>query len=183
MKEYKDKLLQFKEHLSKLSNQTIIDLKGILSDEIIEYQLKRTNSDIIVYLFEYGYEMLDLTFYGLDKYFQQYTEHISLPTKFPNKDSEFITSDDIYQFENKKAIKSYNNELTEHEKDLINAYHTEKTKIFESWFSNCWKKASIGIELTKDAYFSIHDTNCRIDLSTMKEISHTEIIKKLGLEE
>lgn len=176
--EYQEKLEQFEEYLQKLSNQTTTDLKSILLDKIITYELKRDYSDIVIYSFEYGFELLDLTFYGLDKNLQQYTEHISLPTKFPDNNWTNITPEPIFVFENKKTMIRCNENCSEQEIELYDEYFTKKYKIFEDCFLTRWKEATKDIELKKGAYFSIHDTNERIDLSTMKEIKYEEIRTK-----
>ncbi len=180
MNDYQKNIEQFKEDLLNLSNQTIIDLTDILMDKNIVYQFKRTSSDIVIYLFEYDYELLGLTFYGLDKDFNQYTEHISIPSKFPDVNWKDITRQSIYKFENDKSFKIYSDDdnSDKSEEQLFNNYLAEKNELFESWFFDCWKKATKGIELIKDAYFSIHDTDKRIDLSTMTEISEEQIINK-----
>lgn len=178
MNDYQKNIEQFKEDLLNLSNQTINDLTDILMDKNIVYQFKRTNSDIVVYLFEYDFELLGLNFYGLDKDLNQYTEHISIPTKFPEEDWKNITRKSIYAFESDKIMKRYNKGLEEAEIKLYDEYFEEKNDLFERWFFDCWEKASKDIELTKGVYFSIHDTDERIDLSTMTEISDEEIINK-----
>ena len=176
--EYQEKIEQFKEYLLKLSNQMTTDLKNILLDKIITYELKRNNSDIVIYLFEYGFELLDLTFYGLDKNLQQYTEHISLPTKFPDNNWTNITPEQIYIFENEKTMIRFKENCSEQEIDLYDKYFVKKYEVFEDWFITLWKEAIKNIELKKSAYFSIHDTDERIDLSTMKEIKYEEIRSK-----
>ncbi len=178
MNEYQEKLELFKEDLLSLSNQTIIDLKGILLNKIITYQLNRNDSDIVVYLFEYDFELLGLTFYGLDKNLDQYTEHISLPTKFPDKNWGNITRESLFRFENEKTMKRYGESCSEKEANSFDEYFVKKRTAFENWFLTCWKEAMKGIELKKGAYFSIHDTDDRIDLSSMKEINDDDIIKK-----
>nr|WP_199001328.1 hypothetical protein [Flavobacterium sp. ASV13] len=178
MSDYQKNIEQFKKDLLNLSNQTINDLNDILMNRSIVYQFNRSNSDIVIYLFEYDFELLGLTFYGLDKNFNQYTEHISIPTKFPEENWKNITCKSIYSFESDKIMKRYNEGLDEIEVKLYEEYFEEKYNIFESWFFDCWKKAIKDVELKKGVYFSIHDTDERIDLSSMEEISKEEIINK-----
>ena len=178
MNEYQENIEQFKKDLLNLSNQTIKDLNDILMNRNIVYQFNRTNSDIVVYLFEYDFELLGLSFYGLDKDLNQYTEHISIPTKFPDENWKRITRKSICSFENGKIMKRYNEGFDKAELKLYDKYFEEKNDIFESWFFDCWEKASKDIELKKGAYFSIHDTSKRIDLLSMTEISDEEIINK-----
>ncbi|TDQ77890.1 hypothetical protein [Sphingobacterium yanglingense] len=179
MNEYQKYLEQFKQDLQRLSEQTISDIRDILMDKSIVYQYKRTNEDIVVYLFEYDFELLDLTFYGLDKNLSQYTEHISIPSKFPEKDWKTITRNSIYSFESEKTMKRYDDNVDQDESRLYDSYFDEKNEAFENWFFDCWKEASQGIELQKGMYFSIHDTGDRIDLSTMTEVSEEEIVRRL----
>ncbi|CAI8182429.1 MAG: Uncharacterised protein [Formosa sp. Hel1_33_131] len=178
MEEYQKNLEQFRDDLSKLSNQTIIDLKGILLNKIVTYEFNRNESGVVAYLFEYDFELLGLTFYGLDKYLSQYTEHIALPTKFPDDNWKNITQESIYHFESKKTMKRYDEDCNKQEIKLFDEYFVKKYNIFKNWFFICWKKATKGIELKKGAYFSMHDTNYLTELKTMKEIEYDEVKEK-----
>ncbi|MDR2285614.1 MAG: hypothetical protein LBE37_20545 [Sphingobacterium sp.] len=178
--EYQKNLEQFKKDLQCLSHQTIIDIRDILMDRSIVYQYKRTNADIVVYLFEYDFELLDLTFFGLDKNLSQYTEHISIPSTFPEEDWKTITRNSIYNFESEKTMKRYDENVDQDESSSFDDYFDEKNEAFENWFLDCWKEASQGIELDKGLYFSIHDTGERLDLSSMTEVSEQEIINRLN---
>jgi hypothetical protein len=180
MNDYQKNIELFKNDLQALSNQTIKDVNDILMNKSIVFQYKRTDTDIVIFLFEYDYELLGLSFYGLDKDFNQYTEQISIPTKFPDENWKNITQQSIYKFENEKVFKIYSkgDDSDKNEEELFNEYLTEKNDLFESWFCDCWKKASRDIQLRKGVYFSIHDTNERLDLSSMTEITHEEIINR-----
>ena len=182
MTEYHKNIDNYKKHLSLLSKQIIIDLKAILLDKVIEYELNRTNSDIVIYLFEYGFELFDLTFYGLDKKFDSYTKHISLPTKFPDEKHKCLTPKSVVLFEQKKFINSCEGKTSDKEKKEFSEYLEERKNIFEKWFFSSWEIARTGIDCKKGIYFSIHDTNERIDLLTMETIKDNEIMKKLNLE-
>lgn len=149
-------------------------------DRSIVYQYKRTNEDIVVYLFEYDFELLDLTFYGLDKNLSQYTDHISIPSKFPENDWKTITRKSIYNFESEKTMKRYDENADQDECRLYDSYFDEKNDVFENWFLDFWKEASQGIELQKGMYFSMHDTGDKLDLSTMTEVSEEEIMNRLN---
>jgi len=182
MNEYQEKIEEYKEYLSLLSNQIIIDLKGILLDEIIEYEFGKKNSDIVIYLFEYGHELFDLTFYGFDKKFGFYTKLISLPTKFPDENHNCLTSKKNVLFEQEKFINWCEKKISPDEYEEFEKYLKEKRELFKNWFFSCWKTAKKGIDCKKGFYFSIHDTDERIDLLTMKTIRDKEIMKKFDSE-
>jgi hypothetical protein len=61
--------------------------------------------------------------------------------------------------------------------DFTNEYTQKKEEIFEEWFISCWDKTRREYDNIPPAFFSIHDTNYKINLDTKEKINDDEIIK------
>ncbi len=175
MKEFELTLNDFKNYLSKLTNQLTSDLKDIIDKKVIVYKEGKSESDIEGYFFEYEYEWLDIIFYGLDKNNDLSTETIKLPTKLIEESyPDSLTSKKMNVFEINIEDEYDMDKYSEDEfYDLLDNYHEEKYKIFEKWFCDCWKQASDGKDIKTNSYFSVHDTNYKTDLRTMTKIKQS----------
>ncbi|WP_347217992.1 hypothetical protein [Chryseobacterium sp.] len=179
MEDLKKLNIEFKNYLEAISSQLIEDLIHLLNGDNISYIGNNGRSDIKAFYFEYEYEYLDIVFWGVDRNNKIATQTVSLPTKKSgsaeeNSDWNALIPEKIWN------VVSHFQDHYEGEDfdDILDEYDDEKYKLFEHWFSDCWKKASEHTHVQMDAYFSIHDTYFRTDLNTLKMINEDEIAQR-----
>lgn len=179
MKDLKKLNTELKKHLEEISSQLTQDLIHLLKGEGIRYLGNRKRSDIKAFYFEYEYEYLDIVFRGVDNNGKAATQTVSLPAKKKGIAEENSEWNALIPKKIWNAVSDFQNHYEGEDFDeILDEYDNEKYKLFEQWFSDCWKKASEQAKIKIDAYFSIHDTYFRTDLNTLKTINEDEIAQR-----
>lgn len=179
MEDLKKLNIEFKKYLEQTRAQLIGDMIHLLKGENIRYLNNNGKSDIKAFYFEYEYEYLDIVFWGVDRKGKIATETNFLPTQKSgnaegNSDWDALIPERIWNIVSDFQDHYEGDDFD----DILDEYDDEKYKLFERWFSDCWKKASEHTKVHMDAYFSIHDTYFRTDLNTLKTINEDEIAQR-----
>ena len=151
-----------------IETETIMQstIKEILN-EIVE------DNSIFAIFFEYEYDVMDLSFFATDNEEKPLlikqdilSKGINSKTLFPdellNKQSELVDEYDG---------------VDENFDEIYDEYEQRKQDIFKKWFKLCWDKIAGEYNNIPNAFFSIHDTNWKYNLSTNEKIKHSEIFK------
>ena len=172
---------EWKLYLESSAEQMQEDIRNILTDKIVKYELGKSKQDIAALYFEYEYEYMNITFWAENKNEMLITEVMELPTIMRNNTNEKSNWKHFFPETIWKEVVESEDEYEGDEDDYYDArdeYTNKNTELFEEWFFNCWKVAIKGMGNIPDAYFSIHDTNWRTDLRTGNEMSLAEISKR-----
>jgi hypothetical protein len=131
------------------------------------------NKNIFVMFFEYEYDDMDIMFYTIDKNENILSRKIDVLNDELN--CKHLFPKDL--FERQMEIDdTYDGEDDNYE-DYREKYSQIKDDIFKNWFMKCWDKIKGEYKNIPKTYFSIHDTNYKIDLETKEKIKYDEIIK------
>lgn len=188
MIEFKEMLVYLQEYLDKHSNLIVQDLLNL----DIKLFYGKTDPDIANYIFEYSYEYLTITLFLMDSSFNEVATSVRLPSSFvknnsypsrDDKDSNYFIPYKLEQFEMNIEDEYDDSRYTEDEfYDAFDEYQTQKTRLFESWFVQCWQQAQQLTNATTkstaekvNSYFSVHDTYYKLHLNTMKTVTTDDI--------
>jgi hypothetical protein len=158
--EFNEMLNGWEDYLKSLETKMEVTIKTILNEII-------GNCKIYAIFFEYEYEIMNTKFEAVDdnnnvlvaKY-DLFQDETNCKTLFPK---EFLDKEYKMEFEKRNA----NDDEFD---DSYGEFENKKNEIYEKWFQLCWNKIKIEYNNIPKAYFSIHDTNYKIDLSTGEEI-------------
>ena len=154
----------WEQFLTEIETKMQSAIKEILN-EIVE------ENSIFAIFFEYEYDIMNLSFFATD-----------------NEENPLLVKQDILSKEtNCKTL--FPNELLNKQYELVDEYdgvdenfdeiydeYTQrKQDIFKKWFKLCWDKVTNKYKKIPNAFFSIHDTNWKYNLSTNEKIKHSEI--------
>jgi hypothetical protein len=162
---YKDEftkmLNEWENYLKSLEAKMKNTMKAILNEVI-------GNCKIQAIFFEYEFEILNTKFEAFDdkgnillaKY-NILLDEINCKTFFPK---DLLDKEYEIEFEKRSAndAEFYNS---------YNEFGIEKCEIYEKWFQLCWNEIKVEYNNIPKAYFSVHDTDYKIDLSTGEEIT------------
>ncbi|WP_139262515.1 hypothetical protein [Chryseobacterium polytrichastri] len=166
--------IELKKYLEQISPQLIVDLTDLINDKNINYLNNKSKNNCKALYFEYQYDYLDIIFWSVDQAGERITELIRLPSKKIDRiDEEWsaLIPKQIWE-----AAADFEDTYEDDDfDDILDEYNTEKYELFESWFLECWKKATEQTKVEVDAYFSIHDTYFKTDLHSMETINTDEI--------
>ena len=166
---YKDEfnrmLMDWGNYLKSLETKMQCVLEKIVNEII-------GNSKIYVIFFEYEYEILNTKFEAFDdeekilvaKY-NILLEEINCKTLFPK---ELLDKEYKMEFE-KRDVKD------DEFDNSYNEFSMGKCEMYEKWFQECWNNIKKEYNNIPKAYFSIHDTSYKIDLSTGNEVDTDKI--------
>jgi hypothetical protein len=151
----------------------------------LEFFIKREspNQKLRMFSFIYSYEDFKTVVYSLDNMGETITDVVGLPIK---------DYEDLYAMENYERFIPHELEDKEHDIcdqyealddenkmnkywDYHENYYSKKTKIFKSWFIECWRIASTSTNTSILTSFSIHDSSGGIELTTGEYRSDDEI--------
>jgi hypothetical protein len=182
MNNFSDALNEFENYLSRLSTQMVSDLQNILTMQTIPFMDSKSQTDMAALFFEYDYEWLDIFFYGVDKELEPVTNTVKLPSKLlPESHGDTLQPEVLHEFEiNVEDEFDFDNNDEDEFYEQLDEYKDKKSEIFESWFSQCWDKATKNPEAKPEAFFSVHDTAFKTDLNRAKTAKEVEIIKLLA---
>jgi hypothetical protein len=93
-------------------------------------------------------------------------KELNSKTLFPN---------DLYEIQH-EVVNEYDGEDDNFD-EIYGEYEQKKEDIFKRWFKSCWDEAVKGHNNIPNSFFSIHDTNWKIDLSTGEKIGFDKIMK------
>ncbi|SFN21442.1 hypothetical protein SAMN05421594_1522 [Chryseobacterium oleae] len=169
-----------KTYLEEITEQFVKDLVQILEGENADYLNGKSKTDIVAYYFEYEYDHLDISAWTVDKSGAIATKPVLLLTQ---REKQSHNKTDWNALLPEKIWKAASDFQEQHEDDddfddWWDEYNEEKYELFENWFFDGWKKASIETESRVDAYFSVHDTYFKTDLNTLQTINDDEIAER-----
>jgi len=180
MKSLKLLNIELKNHLEEIKGEFIENLVQMLKGENADYLSGKTKTDIKALYFEYEYDYLDIITWAADKNGEIITGAVKLPGQRKKQIGEseewtYFLPENIWN-----SASDFQEQYEEEDDfdDFWDEYNDEKYRLFESWFSDCWKKAAEKAQVTLDAYFSVHDTYFKTDLNTFTTISDDEIAKR-----
>jgi hypothetical protein len=157
----------WKKYLTEIRIKLQCSIKTIL-EEIIG------NDNIFATFFEYEYDVMDILFFAIDKNENEIIFKKDILNEKLN--SKILFPVDLYEKQNEVMAK-YDGEDDDFD-NIYNKYDQEKTDIFEKWFKSCWDEAIKGYNNVPNSFFSIHDTNYKLNLKTNEEIKYCEILNK-----
>lgn len=138
------------------------DLVKIITGELTNLKEGKTFDDVVRIHFEYDYDDLNIYFWQED-YDQNVLNDrvLAIPINktddlFPNELSDIDLEDELFD-------QGYSEE--EIYSNILSNYDEDRCEILEQWFHHCWKNAREKVELTRQAFFSIHDTNSKTKLN------------------
>jgi hypothetical protein len=164
-KEQMEIITEWESFLAKIEPNMCLELKTILGESI-------NNKNIYALFFEYEFDYMDIVFYAIDE-----KENIVLK-KVPILNNEinckYLFPENLME-KQMETNDNYEGE-DEHFDDFSEEYYEKKEEIFKNWFIGCWDKIRCEYNNIPGAYFSIHDTNYKINLETKKKVKYNEII-------
>ena len=165
---FNEMINDWKNYLKSLETKMQCTMKTILNEII-------GNCKIYAIFFEYEYEIMNTKFEAFDEKenilvakYNILLDEINCKTLFPK---EWL--DKIYKIEfERRGTKDdeFNN--------CYNNFENKKCEIYEEWFQLCWNTIKNEYNNFTRAYFSIHDTNYKIDLNTGDEMDTDKIWNK-----
>jgi hypothetical protein len=171
-------------YLKSLDIKMQSTIKKILNETI-------GNNEIYAIFFEYEYEIMDTKFLAVDKFgnelmvkFDILIDELNCKSLFPE---EWLKKVWDIEYENRiyeeGLFDKAGNEIGWKYKiddfiDCWDEYESKKCEIYEKWFQQCWNKIKTEYNNIFKTYFSIHDTNYKIDLDTGEEILSDKIFEK-----
>ena len=166
--EFNEMLNGWENYLKSLETKMQHVIKTILNEII-------GNDKVYAIFFEYEYELINTKFEAFDDQenilatkYNILLDEINCKTLFPK---EWLDKQYKMEFEKRDA----NDEEFE---NSYNEFENKKCEIYEKWFQLCWNNIKTEYNNIPRVYFSIHDTNYKIDLSTGNEIDTDKIWNK-----
>ncbi|KMQ58477.1 hypothetical protein ACM46_22525 [Chryseobacterium angstadtii] len=180
MQSFKQLNIDLKNYLEEAQESFIKDLVHIIDGDRLNYLEGKNEKDLKALYFEYEYDYLDIIAWGTDKAGDILTKTYKMGDQRRKQENE---TDDWTAFIPEKLWTEASDfqEQYEDEEDfdeVMDDYNDEKYEIFENWFFDSWKKASIQTENRTDAYFSIHDSYFKTDLNTLQSLNNDEIAER-----
>ncbi|MBL1223216.1 hypothetical protein JET18_20395 [Chryseobacterium sp. L7] len=175
MQNLKNLNIELKNYLATTTEQMVEDFVQMLKGGLLTYFKDKSAIDTGALYFEYEYDYLNITAWAADKKGEIITEPLHLPVHVKKDSWNAFLPEKIWDA---AADFQENSEDDEEFDEIWDEYNDEKYKIFEDWFCECWKIASTQAEVSKDAYFSIHDSYFKTDLNTFKTINDDEIAER-----
>ena len=163
--EQKEIINSWKKYLVKIEAKMKLTIKTILDDS-------KNFKKIYAMFFEYEYDYMDILFYAIDNKEKILLKNIDISNEL---NCEHLFPKDLME----KQIEiddKYDGEDDDFD-EFSDKYTKEKEEIFENWFIECWDKIKDEYKNIPKTFFSIHDTNYKIDLNTKQKIKYDEIIK------
>jgi hypothetical protein len=153
-------------YLTGIETKMQFSIKAILNEII-------GNNNIFAIFFEYEYDIMDLSFFAIDD-----KENILMVKQdIVNKElnSKTLFPEDLLDKQD-EIIDEYDGEDDNFD-EIYDEYTQQKEDIFKKWFKSCWNEAIKRYNNIPNSFFSIHDTNYKINLKTNEEITYDEIIE------
>ena len=153
--------------LTEIETKLQFSIKTILN-EVME------NNNIFAIFFEYEYDIMNISFYAIDN-----KENILLDKNniLRNElNSKTLFPKNLYDSQ-EKVVDKYDGEDDNFD-EIYREYVQQKEAFFKKWFKICWDEAIKGYNNIPNSFFSIHDTNNKLNLKTNKIIKDTEIMEK-----
>lgn len=147
-----------KDHLELHKTVLENDITMLLDGTAIEYIHDKKFQDIERLQFVYAAESLNIFFWAEDSSDNVITKSghrlgkIENDNNFPNK-----LQIELAEFEDENID-------DDNFDDFLDAFDNIKYEIVENWFLQHWQSAREKVDLSKDAYFSIHDSNYKTKL-------------------
>ena len=148
-----------KQHLEQHKSNLIADLTMLLNGKGIALLDGKNVPDIAQLHFVYAADSLNIIFWAEDNAENVITAHghrigkIAEDNNFPQKLQLALIA---FEEDNEEEADLY---------DFLDAFDDLKYAIVEKWFHDCWHSARQKGDLTKEAYFSIHDTTNKTKLN------------------
>jgi hypothetical protein len=165
-KEQMEIITAWKKFLAEIETKMQSSIKKVLNEAII-------TKDIYAMFFEYEYDYMDIMFFAID-----HKENVLLTKVDILNDEincEHLFPDDLSEKQMETNDK-YDGEDDNYD-DFTEEYYQKKEKVFKEWFISCWDKIKGGYINIPKTFFSIHDTNYKINLDTKETVKYDEIIK------
>ena len=179
---------EFTDYLELVHTEMVSLLTSLIEKTDFDFLESYTFQDAKAYCFEYEFDYLSLVLWIANKNFEPIAKTILFPN--PKQSKKSIDSDWNAFFPEKiwTDVAIYSDKLGEEDEDeqidFMEEYSANKRDIFETWFCQCWQEAiqeviqKSNTAFTLDAYFSIHDTSYKIDLSNKQEIKEQQILER-----
>jgi hypothetical protein len=164
-KEQMEIIIEWESFLVKIEQNMCLELKTILDESI-------SNKNIYAMFFEYEFDYMDIVFYAIDE-----KENVILK-KVPVLNNEINCKHLFPENLMDKQMEISDNYEGEDERfyDFLEEYREKQEGIFKNWFMACWDKIRCEYNDIQKTYFSIHDTNYKINLDTKEKVKYDEII-------
>jgi hypothetical protein len=165
-KEQMEIITDWEKFLAEIETRMQLSIKTVLNEAI-------TTRDIYAMFFEYEYDDMDIIFYAIDD-----KENVLL-TKVDILNNEINCSHLFPDNLSEKQMEindKYDGEDDNYD-NFTEEYYQKKEKVFKDWFISCWDKIKGEYTNIPKTYFSIHDTNYKINLDTKEILKYDEIIK------
>lgn len=182
IKRLKELNTEFKAFLKDYNDELVRELQEVMDFNYLKYYSpSNKEKEIVAFLFEYDWENLSFYGFAFDNEMEPLAS-IKLPvSQKPNKNNEDYSSWFYPKHLYDESIKLIDI-VEESDEDLdydTDDWSNEKNEIFENWFKKGWEEATKKKPTNLLAFFSVHDTNFRTDLSTMEEILDSEMEKRI----
>ncbi len=153
----------------------------------LEFFIKRESSNpkLRMLSFIYSFDDFKTVVYSLDNKGETITDVVGLPIKdyenlysmenygrfvpYELKKKEDLIYEQYQELEDKNKLSEY--------WDYSEEYQSKKSDIFNSWFMDCWRMASMNTNTRILTCFAIHDSSGGIELTTGNYMSDDEIEK------
>ncbi len=169
---------RFSAYLVTQREPVVEAVSAILVKPPFKFVRGKTFDDVTALFFEYQYDYFDLACWPTDKRETPIAAMVSIPSdKRAAKKSPRSKWRSFYPEALCDGFEAVVAKHPDDEDDLREAYNGARTRVFERWFSQCWKAAAKVGGPPVHAFFSIHDTFFRTNLRTAKECNGDEIAK------